>query len=335
MGAESIGAAWDGLAKYDLAKYNAWYFERLREFASHCDRKGVLLLHNFYMQHALLETNAHYVDFPWRPANCLQQTDMPDHTPAANVFYDVDHPLRRKLHEAYIRKCLDELGDYSNVIHLCSEEFTGPLSFMQFWLDTVFQWEADTGKDVHVALSATKDVMDAVLADRKRQTRISTIDLPYLVVRTQWKALRHPRGRRGRGPVRRNHHSNNAPADPPASDAVPAEVSQASDHLRACRLAATCVGRADGRSSLQVGQLPYPEKSDPTEYISPEVVSGHPTDLRFHSRPTGRRAAECPACCRGSGAVREQLVFGESESHLPGLRAARREDPRQHGKRVG
>ena len=70
----SGAAAWDGLPKYDLAKFNPWYFGRLKEFASHCDSKGTILFHNFYMQHALLETLAHYVDFPWRPVNCIQDT---------------------------------------------------------------------------------------------------------------------------------------------------------------------------------------------------------------------------------------------------------------------
>ena len=49
------GTAWDGLPKYDLTRFNPWYFGRLKEFAGHCDRKGTILFHNFYMQHALLE----------------------------------------------------------------------------------------------------------------------------------------------------------------------------------------------------------------------------------------------------------------------------------------
>jgi hypothetical protein len=169
------GRAWDGLAKYDLTRYNAWYFDRLREFASLCDRKGTILFHNFYMQHALLETDAHYVDFPWRPANCLQQTDMPDKNPAANVFYDVTHPLRRELHRAYIRKCLDALGDSANVVHLLSQEYTGPTSFARFWLDVIGEWQQEKGKKVLVGLGGTKDVLDELAAD----PRVSVLDLRY------------------------------------------------------------------------------------------------------------------------------------------------------------
>jgi len=173
------GTAWDGKSLYDLAAFNDWYFDRLAAFADLCDRKGTILILSYYMQHALLETEAHYVDFPWRPANCIQETGMPDRIPAANAFYDISHPLRRKLHEAYIRRCLDVLGGRRNVIHIASQQYTGPRSFLEFWLDTVFAWEKETGRDVHVAINGTKDVIDALLADPRRAPGISSIDLRY------------------------------------------------------------------------------------------------------------------------------------------------------------
>jgi len=173
------GKAWDGLSKYDLTKFNPWYFDRLKRFVELCDQKGAILLFNFYMQHALLETDAHYVDFPWRPTNCIQDAGMPDRNPAANVFYDVTHPTRRSLHELYIRKCLDELCNYRNTIFLISEEFTGPASFVEFWLDTIMQWEHQNHKDVHIAVSGCKNVIDTILAEPKYRDAVSSIDLRY------------------------------------------------------------------------------------------------------------------------------------------------------------
>lgn len=172
-------AAWDGLPKYDLTRFNPWYFERLKKFADLCDRKGTILFHNFYNQHCLLETDAHYVDFPWRPTNCIQPTGMPDAIPAANAFYDVSDPVRRRLHRAYIRHCLDVLGSNTNVVHLVSEEYTGPREFVAFWIDTIVEWERETGRDVLVGLGATRDVQDAILADPKRSAAVSVIDLRY------------------------------------------------------------------------------------------------------------------------------------------------------------
>ena len=50
---------------------------------------------------------------------------------------------------------------------------------MQFWIDTVAQWEKDTGKSVIVGLSATKDVQDAILADPVRSKVVDVIDIRY------------------------------------------------------------------------------------------------------------------------------------------------------------
>jgi hypothetical protein len=181
------GTAWDGLSKYDLEKFNPWYFGRLDEFATHCDRKGLVLVYQAYFQHNVLEAGAHWADFPWRPANCLQPTGFPEPPSYADgkrifmarEFYDVTHPVRRALHRAYIRHCLDVLGHHPNVVFFNGEEYTGPLEFLQFWLDTVTEWERETGHDVLVGLSATKDAQDAILADPARGPAVSVVELKY------------------------------------------------------------------------------------------------------------------------------------------------------------
>ena len=86
------GMAWNGLSKYDLTQYNDWYFQRLKQFADLCDQKGTILLHNHYMQHALWRRMPTMLTFPGVPANCIQNTDLPDRNPAANAFYDVFTP---------------------------------------------------------------------------------------------------------------------------------------------------------------------------------------------------------------------------------------------------
>jgi len=172
------GKAWDGLSKYDLTKFNSFYFEQLRKFAEMADRKGLVLLHNFHLQHCITAgAEAHYSDFPWRQVNCIQKLDMPDKMPAANAFYDVSNPLKARLHRLYIRKCLDVLGKYKNVVHLTSAEYSGPSSFVKFWMDTIIDWENEKGIDVKIGLGATKDVMDEILADSQRAANIDLLDL--------------------------------------------------------------------------------------------------------------------------------------------------------------
>ncbi len=183
-GRSDVPGAWDGGNRYDLLKYNPWYFNRIREFARQCDQKGALFIYQFYNQHHILESPCHYVDFPWRPVNCIQITGLPDLKPVNdltvyNRFYDITDSVRRNIHRAYIRKCLDGLSDFSHVIFEVSREYTGPLSFTRFWLETIRQWEKEKNKSVLVSLGATKDVQDAILADPELSEEVDVINLAY------------------------------------------------------------------------------------------------------------------------------------------------------------
>lgn len=180
--------AWDGLSRYDLTKFNPWYWSRLREFADICEQRGLVLFHQNYFQHNILEAGAHWADSPWRSANNINNTGFPEPPPyagdkrifQAELFYDVTHPVRRKLHEGYIRQCLDNFKTNGNVMQFTGAEFTGPLPFMQFWLDTVAAWEKQNRRSKPIiALSSTKDVQDAILADKKRSATVDVIDFRY------------------------------------------------------------------------------------------------------------------------------------------------------------
>jgi len=181
------GIAYDGLSKYDLSKYNKWYWSRLKQFADLADQKGLVLLHQNYFQHNIIEAGAHYADFPWRTANNINETGFPEPVPyagdkrifMAGQFYGVDQPLRRKIHQAYIRQCLENFRRNTGVIQFIGAEFTGPLHFVQFWIDTIREWEKETGEKSLVALSTTKDVQDSILSDPQRASLIDVIDIRY------------------------------------------------------------------------------------------------------------------------------------------------------------
>lgn len=180
-------AAWDDLSKYDLQHYNEWYWNRLREFVTLADQKGLLLYHQNYFQHNILEAGAHYADFPWRTANNINAVGFPEPPPyagdkrifIADQFYDIGNAERKALHRAYIRQCLDNFVGQSGVIQFISAEYTGPLAFVQFWLDVIGEWEREKGKNALVALSTTKDVQDAILGDAKYAALVDIIDIRY------------------------------------------------------------------------------------------------------------------------------------------------------------
>ena len=187
------GTAWDGLSRYDLTKPNRWYWSRLNEFAHQAANQQILLYNEYYFQHNILEAGAHWVDCPWRPVNNINGTNFPEPIPfagdkrvfMAEQFYDEQNPTLRPLHRQYIRMCLEQTKDQPNVIHSISAEYTGPLHFTRFWLETVAEWEAETGRHPLIALSCTKDVQDSILADPELRKVVDIIDIRYWHYNTQ------------------------------------------------------------------------------------------------------------------------------------------------------
>ncbi len=181
------GIAWDHLSKYDLTRFNAWYWNRLKTFAELAGQKNKILLNEAYFQHNILEAGAHWSSSPWRPANNINTTGLPEPPPyagdkrifLAEQFYDVKNADIRKLHEAFIEKNLENFKDNANVLQLTSAEYTGPLSFMQFWIDVIANYEKGNQNESKIVLSATKDVQDAILNDAARAKTVDVIDIRY------------------------------------------------------------------------------------------------------------------------------------------------------------
>jgi hypothetical protein len=179
--------AWDGLSKYDLTKYNLFYWSRLKQFADLADQKGLLLVHQNYFQHNIIEAGAHFADFPWRTANNINNTGFVEPVNYAGdkrifyaeQFYDLSNPVRRDLHKRYIRQCLNNFKDNNGVIQLIGEEFTGPTHFVKFWLDVIKEWEKETGKHPIIGLSVTKDVQDSILSIPAYAAVVDLIDIRY------------------------------------------------------------------------------------------------------------------------------------------------------------
>jgi hypothetical protein len=195
------GSAWDGLSQYDLTKYNYYYWHRLKQFADLADQKGLVLIHENYFQHNIIEAGAHWVDCPWRSANNINHTGFPEPPPfagdkrifMAELYYDVTNMVRIPIHQAFIRKGLDNFSENTGVIQLISGEFTGPFHFVKFWLETIRDWEKETGKKEIIGLSTTKDVQDSVLADPALASIVDLIDIRYWAYRSDGTAYA-PRG---------------------------------------------------------------------------------------------------------------------------------------------
>jgi Family of unknown function (DUF6298) len=182
-----IGTAWDGLSRFDLSRYNPWYFERQRAFAQLAAEAGVIVFYDLYNTHNVLEIGPHWIDYAWRPANNINDTGLPEPPPlkaygrndVANEFYSTVYAPLRALHRAYILHTLDQLGDYPNIVFGIAYQYAGPLSFEQFFQDTVSEWEKEHHKRIRIALTTSKETTDAILVDPVRARQIAVVDMRY------------------------------------------------------------------------------------------------------------------------------------------------------------
>lgn len=181
------GTAWDGLSRYDLTRYNPWYFARHRAFAHEAAKNGLIIFYDLYNTHNVLEIGPHWIDSPWRPANNINDTGLPEPPPLrygdrndlANEFFSTDYAPLRALHRSYIWHTLDELADQPNIIFGLAYQYAGPLAFEQFFLDTIAAWEREHGRKVRVVLTTSKTTSDAILTDAARARQIAVLDMRY------------------------------------------------------------------------------------------------------------------------------------------------------------
>jgi hypothetical protein len=181
------GIAWDGLSRFDVSRYNPWYFERHKEFAKQAAAKGFVVIYELYNTHDVLEIQPHYIDYPWRPANNINDTGLQEPPPfephntnnIGNQFFSADYPSLRELHRAYMLHTFDELAGEPNVIFSMAYQYAGPLKFEQFFQDVAAEWSAKHGKPIRVALITGKNTTDAILADPVRSKQIAIVDMRY------------------------------------------------------------------------------------------------------------------------------------------------------------
>jgi hypothetical protein len=182
------GVAWDGLSKFDVSKFNPWYFAREREFAEDASEAGIIVFYDLYNSHNVLEIGPHWIDYAWRPANNVNDTGLPEPPPfkphgrndVGNEFFSTDYAPLRELHRAYMMHTFDELADLPNVIFGIAYQYAGPLSFEQFFQDTAREWEQKhPGKHIRIALTTSKQTTDAILTDPIRSQQVAVVDMRY------------------------------------------------------------------------------------------------------------------------------------------------------------
>jgi len=127
------GRAFDGKPKFDLTKYDARYFERLRSRVMAAGRRGiyvsVMLFEGWAMQFSDVSWPAH----PFHPDNNVNGIDGDlDADGKGLEIYTLKSARVTTLQEAYVRKVIDTVNDLDNVLYEISNENHPPSTAWQY-----------------------------------------------------------------------------------------------------------------------------------------------------------------------------------------------------------
>jgi hypothetical protein len=113
----------DGLARFDLARWNPEYFARLKDFLREASRRGIVVELNLFCPF--------YEDAMWNvsPMNGANNVNGVGRMPREEV-YTLKHPDLLAYQDALVRKLVDELKDYGNLYYeICNEPYFGGVTW--------------------------------------------------------------------------------------------------------------------------------------------------------------------------------------------------------------
>ncbi|MBX7207276.1 MAG: hypothetical protein K1X78_03100 [Verrucomicrobiaceae bacterium] len=112
------GDALDGRPKFDLTKFNDSYFERLRSRVQAAGKRGiyvsVMLFEGWVLQQKKEEW---WRDHPFHPDNNINAINGDANGDGRGIeVHTLEQPAVTKVQEAYVRRVLDAVGDFDNVL---------------------------------------------------------------------------------------------------------------------------------------------------------------------------------------------------------------------------
>ena len=162
------GTALDGKPKFDLAKFDESYFDRLRTRVRQAGERGIYV--SVMLFQGWSSAKGWLGGTPWRghpyhPDNNVQGFNG---NTKGDSGPDLDDPRVRERQAAYIRKVIDTLNDLDNVLYEVTNE-GGNKDWDRFVVDTVHAYEKTKPKQHPVGLtghgSESNDEMLASPAD--------------------------------------------------------------------------------------------------------------------------------------------------------------------------
>jgi hypothetical protein len=144
----------NGGNKFDLNRWDAAYFERLKDFLGHASERGVIVELNLFCPF--------YEDAMWvlSPMNAINNVSGVGSVARTNVYTLDRHGGLLAVHEAMTRKLVTELKDFDNLYYeICNEPYFGgvTMAWQHRIADVIAETETSLGVRHLISMNIAND----------------------------------------------------------------------------------------------------------------------------------------------------------------------------------
>lgn len=162
----------NGGNKFDLTRWDAAYFQRLKAFLAHASQRGVVVELNLFCPF--------YEDSMWllSPMNAINNVNSVGHVARTNVYTLDRHGGLLAVQEALARKLVTELKDFDNLYYeICNEPYFGGVTLA--WQHRIADVIAETEKALGVRHLISQNVANDKAKVENPHPAISIFNFHY------------------------------------------------------------------------------------------------------------------------------------------------------------
>ncbi len=127
------GTALDGKQKFDLSLFNPVYFDRLKERVEQAADEGIYVSIMLFEGWGLQFATRAFENHPFHPDNNINGVNGDsDHDGSGVEIHTLENPEITAIQEAYIRKVIDVVNEFDNVLYEISNENHAPSTEWQY-----------------------------------------------------------------------------------------------------------------------------------------------------------------------------------------------------------
>lgn len=139
--------ALDRKPRFDLTAFNPEYFERLRDRVRKAEERGMYVSVMLFEGWGTQFSPGAYQHHPFHPANNLQNLPLHPEDTLGLPIYTLTHKEITGLQEAYVRKVIETVNEFDNVLYeISNENHPGSTGWQYHMIRFVKQTEAAMGR---------------------------------------------------------------------------------------------------------------------------------------------------------------------------------------------